>query len=80
METNGSRTVPYTNTYNGQTTYYSHEYLDPQLKMSIYDAKTKAKLWFSIDHRRLARLASNRQKETVNSAVRLVNELKARSQ
>lgn len=80
VEKNGSRTVPVTNTYTGQTTYYSHENVDPQLKMTVLDAKTKEELWSTIDHRRLARLESNREKETVNSAVRLVDELKARSQ
>lgn len=80
VEKNGSRTVPVTNTYTGRTTYYSHENVDPQLKMTVLDAKTKEELWSMIDHRRLARLESNREKETVNSAVRLVDELKARSQ
>lgn len=80
VEKNGSRTVPVTNAYTGQTTYYSHENVDPQLKMTVLDAKTKEELWSTIDHRRLARLESNREKETVNSAVRLVDELKARSQ
>ncbi|HEX4067010.1 MAG TPA: hypothetical protein VHZ09_13395 [Acidobacteriaceae bacterium] len=80
VEKNGSRTVPVTNTYTGQTTYYSHENVDPQLKMTVLDAKTKEELWSTIDHRRLARRESNREKETVNSAARLVDELKARSQ
>ncbi len=79
VEKNGSSTVPITNTYTGTTTYYSHENVDPQLKMSIYDAKSKAELWSSIDHRKLARLSHNREKETVNSAIRLVDELKQRS-
>lgn len=54
VEKNGSRTVPVTNTYTGQTTYYSHENVDPQLKMTVLDAKTKEELWSTIDHRRLA--------------------------
>ena len=80
VEKNGTSAVPVTNTYTGQTTYYSYENVDPQLKLSVYDSKTKAELWSAIDHRRLARLKSNREKETVNSAVRLVHELKDRSQ
>lgn len=80
VEKNGSSTYPVTNTYTGHTTYYSRENVDPQLKLTIIDAKTKAELWSSIDHRRLARLGKNRDKETVNSALRLVEELKSRSQ
>ncbi len=80
VEKNGTTAVPVTNSYTNQTVYYSHENVDPQLKMTILDARTKEELWSTIDHRRLARLASNRDKETVNSAARLVEELKARSQ
>ena len=80
VEKNGSTSVPVTNTYTHQTVYYSRENVDPQLKMTVVDAKTKEELWSAIDHRRLARLSSNRDKETVNSAVRLVEELKTRSQ
>lgn len=80
VEKNGEHTIPITNSYTGQTTYISRENVDPQLKLSIVDPKTKMELWSSIDHRRLARLSSNRDKETVNSAVRLVQELKERSQ
>ena len=35
-------------------------------------------LWSETDHRRLARLQKNREKETVKSAERLVEDLKAR--
>ena len=80
VEKNGTSEVPVYNGYTHQTTYYSRENVDPQLKMSVCDAKTKAELWSAVDHRRLARLESNREKETVNSAVRLVDELKDRSQ
>jgi len=80
VEKNGSSAVPITNTYTGSTTYYSHENLDPQLRLTIIDPKTKVELWTSIDHRRLARLSSNREKETIKSVSRLVEELKSRSQ
>ena len=60
-----------TNTYTGQTQVHSAEMTDPQLQVSIYDAKTKDLLWSVTDHRRLARLEKNREKESVNSADRL---------
>jgi hypothetical protein len=45
--------------------------------LTIYDAKTKNSLWATVDHRRLARREKNREKETINSAQRLVDELKS---
>jgi hypothetical protein len=51
---------------------------DPQLQVNIYDAKTKDLLWSVTDHRRLARLEKNREKESVNSADRLAAGLKER--
>ena len=72
--------MPVYNSYTKQTTYYSSENIDPQLKLTIVDAKSKAELWSSIDHRKLVRMSHNRDKEIVNSATRLVDELKARSQ
>ena len=45
---------------------------------TIYDAKSKSALWSQTDYRRLARTEKNREKETVNSAERIVDELKAR--
>jgi hypothetical protein len=79
-EHNGSSGMPVYNSYTKQTTYYSSENIDPQLKLTIVDAKSKAELWSSIDHRKLVRMSHNRDKEIVNSATRLVDELKARSQ
>jgi hypothetical protein len=57
---------------------HSTQIIDPQLVLTIYDAKTKNSLWETIDHRRLARREKNREKETINSAERLVDELKTR--
>jgi hypothetical protein len=51
---------------------------DPQLQVDIYDAKTKDLLWSVTDHRQLARLEKNREKESVNSADRLAAGLKER--
>jgi hypothetical protein len=75
----GTRVWSSTNTYNGATDVHSREITDPQLVLTIYDAKTKNSLWSTIDHRRLARLEKNREKETINSAERLVDELKSRA-
>jgi hypothetical protein len=60
------------------TRVYSAHVTDPQLFLTIYDAKSKTSLWSETDHRRLARLEKNREKETVNSAQRLVDDLKTR--
>lgn len=78
VEHNGTRIWSSTNTYNGTTQIHSHERIDPQLILTIYDAKTKNSLWSAVDHRQLARLKRNREKETIKSADRLVDELKAR--
>jgi hypothetical protein len=75
----GTRVWSSTNTYNGTTDIHSREVTDPQLVLTIYDAKTKNSLWSTIDHRRLARREKNRDKETINSAERLVDELKTRA-
>jgi hypothetical protein len=75
----GTRVWSSTNTYNGATDVHSREITDPQLVLTIYDAKTKNSLWSTIDHRRLARREKNREKETINSAERLVDELKTRA-
>lgn len=78
VEDHGTHVSSYTNTYTGQTQVVSHEMIDPQLQVNIYDAKTKDLLWSVTDHRRLARLEKNREKESVNSADRLAAGLKVR--
>ena len=88
VETSGTRTWATTNgsansygsttTYNGGTQIHTRAIPDPQLVMTIYDAKTKNSVWSTVDHRRLARLSKNREKETINSAERIVDELKVR--
>jgi len=78
VEHNGTRVWSTNNTYNGTTQVHSAQIIDPQLVLTIYDAKTKNSLWETIDHRRLARREKNREKETINSAERLIDELKTR--
>lgn len=78
VEDKGTRVWSSTNTYNNTTQVHSAEVVDPQLILTIYDAKTKNSLWSETDHRRLARREKNREKETVNSAQRLVDDLKTR--
>ena len=75
----GTRVWSTTNTYNNTTQVHSREIIDPQLILTIYDARTKNSLWSTIDHRRLARLEKNREKEMINSAERLVAELQSRT-
>jgi hypothetical protein len=67
-----------TNTYYITTQVHSKEIADPQLILTIFDAKMKNCLWSETDHRGFAKREKNREKETVNSAQRLVDDLKAR--
>ena len=78
VEDHGTRVWSSNNTYNGTTQVYSRRIVDPQLTLTIFDAKTKNSLWSEVDHRRLARREKNQEKETINSAERLVQDLKAR--
>lgn len=78
VEDKGTRVWSSTNTNNNTTQVHSSQIVDPQLILTIYDAKTKNSLWSETDHRRLARMEKNREKETVNSAQRLVDDLKKR--
>lgn len=80
VEDLGTRVWSSTNTYNNTTQVHSREIIDPKLTLTIYDAKTKNSLWSTVDHRRLARFEKNREKEMINSADRLVEELRLRSQ
>jgi hypothetical protein len=78
VEHGGTRVWSSTNTYNNTTQVHSAQIIDPQLVLTIYDAKSKNSLWATVDHRRLAHLEKNREKETINSADRLVEELRTR--
>jgi hypothetical protein len=78
VEHGGTRVWSTTNTYDGSTHVHSAQIVDPQVTLTIFDAKTKTQLWAETDHRRLARREKNREKETVNSAERLVADLKMR--
>jgi hypothetical protein len=79
VEDKGTRVWSSTNTYNNTTQVHSAHITDPQLILTIYDAKTKDSLWSETDHRRLAKMEKNREKETVNSAQRLVEDWKMRA-
>ena len=78
VEDHGTQVWSSTNTNTGQTDVYSRELIDPQLVLTIYDGKTRQSLWSTTDHQRLARREKNREKETINSAERLVEMLKER--
>ncbi|MGD0697917.1 MAG: hypothetical protein ABSB82_24130 [Terriglobia bacterium] len=78
VEDKGTRVWSSTNTYNNTTQVHSAQIVDPQLILTVYDAKTKNSLWSETDHRKLARREKNREKETVNSAARLVEDLETR--
>lgn len=79
VEDLGTRVWSSVNTYNNTTQVHSREMTDPKLILTIYDARTKTSLWSTVDHRRLARMEKNREKEMINSAERLVEELRSRS-
>jgi hypothetical protein len=78
VEQEGTRVWSTHNTYTGATQVHSAQIVDPQVMLTIYDGKTRTQLWAETDHRRLARLEKNREKETVISAQRLVDDLKTR--
>ena len=60
VEHGGTRVWSSTNSYDGTTQVHSRQIADPQLVLTIYDAKSKNSLWSTVDHRRLARLGRNR--------------------
>jgi hypothetical protein len=67
-----------TNTYYITTQVHSKQIIGPQLTLTIFDAKMKNSLWSETDPQGFAKREKNREKETVNSAQRLVDDLKAR--
>jgi hypothetical protein len=67
-----------TNTYYITTQIYSKQIVDPQLILTIFSAKMKNSLWSETDHRGFAKREKSHEKETVNSAQRLVDNLKTR--
>ena len=79
VEDLGTRVWSSVNTYNNTTQVHSRQLIDPKLILTIFDARSKNSLWSTIDHRRLARMEKNREKEMINSAERLVEELQSRS-
>jgi hypothetical protein len=78
VEDGGTRVWSAVDSYTGQMRVHSRQDVDPQLVLKIYDAKTKSALWSAVDHRQTAVLEKNREKETINSAVRLVEQLRDR--
>jgi hypothetical protein len=66
------------NTYYIKTQLNSKHNIDPQLTLTIFDAKIKTSLWSETDRRGFAKREKNREKETVNSAQRLVDDFKTR--
>lgn len=77
-EDHGTHVWSTTNTYSGATDVHSRRIVDPQLQLMIFDPASREALWSTVEHRRLARLGKNREKETINAAQRLVDSLKAR--
>jgi len=67
-----------TNTYYITTQIYSKQIVDPRLILTIFSAKMKNSLWSETDHRGFAKREKSNEKETVNSAQRLVDNLKTR--
>jgi hypothetical protein len=71
-----------TNTYYITTQANRAQIVGPQLILTIFDAKMKTSLWSETDHRGFAKREKNREKnrekETVDSAQRLVDDLKTK--
>ena len=67
-----------TNTYYIAAQVYSKQIIAPQLILTIFSAKMKNCLWSETDHRGFAKREKSNEKETVNSAQRLVDNLKTR--
>jgi hypothetical protein len=67
-----------TNTYYIATQVYSKQIIAPQLILTIFSAKMKNCLWSETDRRGFAKREKSQEKETVNSAQRLVEDLKTR--
>jgi hypothetical protein len=77
-ENQGTRVWSTTNASTGATHVHSSQIVDPQLVLTIFDPISKEALWSTVEHRRLARLGKNRDKETINAAQKLVTNLQAR--
>ena len=77
-EDRGTHVWSTTNSSSGATNVHSGRIVDPQLLLTIFDPTSKEALWSTVEHRRLARLEKNRDKETINAAQKLVSNLKAR--
>ncbi len=80
VDDHGTRVWSTTNTYNNTTQVHSAQLVDPQVILTVFDGKNKQLLWSTTDHRRLARREGNREKETINSAERIADLLKNRSE
>jgi len=77
-EDHGTRVWSTTNSATGATDVYSRQIIDPQLVLTILDPTSKEALWSTVEHRRLARRRKNREKETINAAQEIINNLKTR--
>lgn len=77
-EDHGTRVWSTTDASTGATDVHSRQIVDPQLVLTIFDPSSREALWATVEHRRLARREKNREKETINAAQKLVNNLKAR--
>jgi hypothetical protein len=76
VEDKGTRVWSSTNTYYITSPVHSKQTIDPQLILTIFDARTKNSLWSENGHRSFMKRDKNWGKETVNSAQRLVDDLK----
>lgn len=77
-EDHGTRVWSTTNASTGATNVHSRQIVDPQLVLTIFDPSSKEALRATVEHRRLVRRKKNREKETINAAQKLVDNLKAR--
>lgn len=78
VEDKGTKVISRTDTYTGQTHIQNIKQIDPQVILSIVDAKTKDLLWQTSVHRKLAIMEHNRDKNTMRAAQELADGLRLR--
>lgn len=78
VEGRGTHVWSSTNVVTGATQVHSAQLTDPQIRLTVFDPKSKQALWATVEHPRLARREKNRVKELIKAAHRLVENLRMR--
>ena len=78
LENQRTRVFSSTNYSTGHTQVFSRNVADPTLRMTIYDAKTKAPLWSQSIVRKWARFGGNREKNLIKATKTMVERFRKR--